>query len=133
MKQFIEAYKKEDRFPYAILLFYFLFFAGVLGSVFFEDIMINDLVLTGLILGACFFYLFYLFKALKHDFTVEKIKKDERELLHEYKVAHVGYYAMFGCAVLLTTFNALAWEVVLIIIVGVLSRLVYRVILETEE
>lgn len=107
MKKLIEVFNKEEQVPYLLLafliiqacmimlsffgigyggvgVFYVAFSNGLSGQTDF----ILSLIINGLILGLT---IFAIITAIKHDRSLSRKKKDERELLHDQIVAVSGY------------------------------------------
>ncbi len=110
MKKIIELYKKEERLPYVIVLVVAL---GAVAMSLLDPIIakmestskeitsFTDLapdigigLASALLLVFC---IIAIMRAVKHDRVYRTIKKDEREVLHDYLVTNAGYrVAIFG-------------------------------------
>jgi len=134
MKKLIEAFKKEEYMEYVFALFgIVVFLYALIGETLIDKIISNSstalaVSITSISLGlGCFF----MYRAVKHDQVLGNMKKDERELQHDYEVAHTGYQvlmALVGTYWFLFDMSNL-W-LLGIIVVTLCTRLIYRVSLE---
>jgi len=132
MKKLVEAFKKEEYTDYVLALFgvgfwVYLFFLA-LFEAYYKSLPTTLVVVTASISIAAWLLLFY--KAIKHDRLLEEKNKDERELQHDYEVAHTGYTFLISLVgIYWLSFDQNIW-LLSIIIVTLGARLLHRFILE---
>lgn len=131
MKKIIEVFKKEELTEYVCLLFVIgLFLAVIITELW---VNINPLAESGIIIGGVVVWSILAYKALKHDWALADRKKDEREVAHDAAVGYLGYRVIISLlGFYWFVFDMTNLWLFGIIFVTLLTRLVYRYILESD-
>jgi hypothetical protein len=141
-----ELLKKEDRFPLVIIALSFLFVAmSFLDKYFgdFERALDNGeasvktiITLSAIGIASLIMLLVVIFgikKSIQYDIKAMKIKKDEREMMHDWLVAKRGYdVAMIGLCVYIFLVDSNPLLLGLIITI-VIARIMKRAKIEREN
>ena len=168
LSQLRQAFQEEKRAPLVVIFYSFVFsllmiFYSYLGLEGFEEkleaspnldfaVGSPESILLGtaiwwLILTAIVFIisLFSLYRALQKDKKTALIKKDEREMLHEYQITQAGYMtALIGICFIVVVNPTYGYEdafagafydfdLVILLIIIVIVRIRKRIMLTKED